>query len=94
MAVALAERPLPRLEELGVDEALHDDLGVGRDLEVDRLGAGDAHRPSGKTTGDRHFVLVEPASFCGPVKATTGAQPTTMAQGIGCPSFWYLRQCR
>ena len=34
------------------------------------------------------------ASFCGPVKATTGAQPTTMAHGIGCPSFWYLSQCR
>ena len=33
------------------------------------------------------------ASFCGPVNTTTGAAPTTMAQGIGVFSRRCLSQC-
>ena len=34
------------------------------------------------------------ASFCGPVNITTGAQPITIAIGIGSPRSRYLSQCR
>ena len=33
-------------------------------------------------------------SFCGPVNITTGAQPITMAIGIGFFSLRYFCQCR
>ena len=33
------------------------------------------------------------ASFCGPVNTTTGAQPITMAHGIGVFSLRCLSQC-
>ena len=33
------------------------------------------------------------ASFCGPVKVTTGAQPTTIAIGIGVFSLRCFSQC-
>ena len=34
------------------------------------------------------------ASFCGPVNITTGAQPITMAIGIGSRRSRYLSQCK
>ena len=34
------------------------------------------------------------ASFCGPVNITTGAQPITIAIGIGSRRLRYLSQCR
>ena len=34
------------------------------------------------------------ASFCGPVNMTTGAQPTTIAIGMGSRRSRYLSQCK
>jgi len=34
------------------------------------------------------------ASFMPPVNIATGAQPMTMAHGIGSPRFLYFRQCK
>src|SRR3712207_8218608 len=44
---------------LGVDQALDDDLGIGRDLEIDRFGTRDAHGLAGQSSGHRHLVLVD-----------------------------------
>src|SRR5215470_9597665 len=92
VTVALAERPF-WFEKLGVDQALDDELGVRRHVEIDgealtvRIGA-PASAPA--TAISSQSI----GSFCGPANITTGAQPTTIAIGIGCLSLRYFCQCR
>ena len=89
--MAFAERPF-RLQQFRIDQSLDDDLGIGRHVEID----GDAFHRADRLAGERarhaHLVHVD-GSFCGPVNTTTGAQPITMAHGIGVLSLRCLSQC-
>ena len=58
VAVAFAERAFG-LEQLGIDQPLDHDLGVGRHVEVDRRRLGDANGRARQRAGDRHLVLVD-----------------------------------
>ncbi len=58
MAVALAERPLG-LEQIGIDQSLDHDLGVGRHHEIDGHRPGDRDRHAGKPAGHRHLVEID-----------------------------------
>ena len=58
VTVALAERRLG-LELLAIDQALDDDLGVGRHVEVDGLGLDDADRLAGEAAGDAELVEID-----------------------------------
>ena len=58
VAVQLAERRL-RLQPLGIDEALDDDLGFRRHQQIDRARAHDVDRRAGKPAGDRDLVEVQ-----------------------------------
>ena len=58
VAVALAERAF-RLEQLGIDQPLDHDLGIGRHRKIDRDALRDADRRAGERAGDRHLVLVD-----------------------------------
>ena len=89
--MALAERPFG-LEQFGIDQPLDDDLGIGRHVEIDGDAFHGADRLAGERAGDAHLVL-SMASFCGPVNTTTGAQPITMAHGIGVFSLRCFSQC-
>ena len=57
VAVRFAERRL-RLQQLGVDQALDDDLGLRRHQEIDRLGAHHVDRAAGERARDRKLVEV------------------------------------
>ena len=56
--VALAERPF-RFEELGVDQALDDELGIRRQIEIDGERFHGTDRRARKPAGDRHLVAVD-----------------------------------
>ncbi len=58
VAVAFAERRLG-LEYLGIDQALDDDFGVGRHVEIDGLGFDHADRLAGETAGDRKLIEID-----------------------------------
>ena len=92
IAVAFPERPF-RLQQVRVDEPLDDDLGVGRHFERHRHCA---HHRIGKPASAPATAISSRsiASFCAPVKAAAGAQPITIAHGIGCFRARYFCQCR
>ena len=58
VAVALAERPF-RLKEFGVDQALDDDLGVGRHVQIHGQGFDHADRRAGEPAGHGHLVAID-----------------------------------
>ena len=64
VAVAFAERTF-RLEQFGIDQALDDDLGVGRHLEIDGDALHDADRLAGERAGDAHLVEVDRRASAG-----------------------------
>ena len=58
VAVAFAERAF-RLEQLRIDQAFDDDLGVGRHVEIDGDAFHRADRLAGERAGDAHLVHVD-----------------------------------
>ncbi len=58
IAVALAERRFG-LEPLRIDEALDDDLDIGRHQEIDRPGLDDAHRRARESARHRKLIKVD-----------------------------------
>ena len=57
VAVRLTERRLG-LEEFGVDQSFNDDLGFGRDQEIDGLAAHHIDRRPGEPAGDRQLIEI------------------------------------
>ncbi len=93
MAVAFAERTF-RLEQFGIDQSLDHDLGVGRHVEIDGDGFRHPDRRAGERARDRHLVQIDRRASSRPVNIATGAQPMTMAHGIGSPRWLCFFQCR
>src|SRR5215831_20479677 len=58
VAVAFAKRPF-RLEPLAVDQALDHDLGVSRDIKVNRCCLDNANRTAREPSRHRHLILVD-----------------------------------
>ena len=65
MAVAFAERPFG-LEQIGVDQPLDDDLGIGRNVEIDGDGLRHPDRRPCEPARDRHLVEIDRQASCRP----------------------------
>ena len=85
MAVGFAERAfrLQELESIKPSMTISESAGTSRSLVMQRTVLIGSPSSAPATPISSKSM----ASFCGPVKKITGAQPITMATGIGSPRF-------